>query len=533
MRSGCILSDVNRVAAQSGTRLRFALLSAHVEPDRWILIEATGKHAVTNTSHALRSALTWIVGALGGPARLQVIAVLGAVLGLDTADTGTVSAVSDQLKSAFHIGNTEVGLLLAVVSLIRAGATLPLGTFADRMPRRAILMVAVAGWGATMVASGLAVSYTFLLLTRMVLGAATAAAWPSVASLTGDFFPARERAGIYGMIVSGELVGAGIGFFISGEISTLLGWHWAFFVMAVPSLLVVWGIWRYLPEPARGAQSWLKPGEREAGKAARPGQRKVQGGGADKSEVHEAAREADIEPRKHLVLHEDPTHYGWWRALGYLLRLPSYRLLVAASSLAYFFFSGISAFAMIYFTKHYGLSRGVVSPLVFALGGGAIIGLIVGGRVSERLLDRGDLNARIIVPAVAVFVSLPLLGAGIWTTNAWVGVLLMTLGSGALAAAVAPIDAARLDIVHPRLWGRGEAGRMTLRSLFEGGAPLLFGALSAWFGGGARGLMWTFLIMLIPIGSAGLFVLPGMRRYPRDIATAAASVEATVRQRNR
>ena len=182
----------------------------------------------THTSHAIRLALTWIVGELGGPARLQVIAVLGAVLGLDTADTGTVSAVSDQLKSAFHIGNTQIGLLLAVVSFIRAGATLPLGAFADRMPRRAILMVAVAGWGATMVASGLTDSYTFLLLTRLLLGAATAAAWPCVASLTGDFFPARERAGIYGMIVSGELVGAGIGFFISGEISTLLGWHWAF-----------------------------------------------------------------------------------------------------------------------------------------------------------------------------------------------------------------------------------------------------------------------------------------------------------------
>jgi hypothetical protein len=32
-------------------------------------------------------------------------------------------------------------------------------------------------------------------------------------------------------------------------------------------------------------------------------------------------------------------------------------------------------------TPPYGLSRVVVSPLVFALSGGAIIGLIVGGRV--------------------------------------------------------------------------------------------------------------------------------------------------------
>ena len=71
---------------------------------------------------------------------------------------------------------------------------------------------------------------------------------------------------------------------------------------------------------------------------------------------------------------------------------------------------------------------------------------------------------------------------------------------------------------------------MALRSLFEGGAPLLFGAVSLWLGGGDAGLMWTFLIMLIPMAGAGFFVLPGRRSYPRDVATAAASVEATAKR---
>jgi hypothetical protein len=48
-----------------------------------------------------------------------------------------------------------------------------------------------------------------------------------------------------------------------------------------------------------------------------------------------------------------------------------------------------------------------------------------------------------------------------------------------------------------------------------------------WLGGGDAGLMWTFLIMLIPTASAGFFVLPVRRAYPRDVATAAASVKAT------
>ena len=69
-----------------------------------------------------------------------------AVLGLDTAQLGTLSAVSDRLKDAFDIGNTQIGLLLAVTAFIGAIATLPMGILADRMRRQTILIVAVLVW---------------------------------------------------------------------------------------------------------------------------------------------------------------------------------------------------------------------------------------------------------------------------------------------------------------------------------------------------------------------------------------------------
>ena len=70
------------------------------------------------------------------------------------------------------------------------------------------------------------------------------AAWPCVASLSGDFFPAQERAGIYGLIIVGEMIGAGIGFFVSGEVSSFANWRWSFFVMASPAVVLVWVLWR-------------------------------------------------------------------------------------------------------------------------------------------------------------------------------------------------------------------------------------------------------------------------------------------------
>jgi MFS family permease len=489
---------------------------------------------MANGTEIIESAKEKVVSVAGGPARFQIISVLAAVLALEAADLGTTSAVSGELKVAFHLGNTEIGLLLAVVSFVGAAATLPMGSLVDRFSRRKLLMIAVSTWVIAEGMSGAATSFSFLLVMRAVVGAVTAVAWPCVASLTGDFFPAKDRAAIYGLIIAGELVGMGIGFFISGEASTLIDWHWSFYVMAVPAILLVWVIWRFLPEPARGTQSWIMEGEEDPNAASRPPSQQSKRQRQEKERAQEAAsaspqatvRRARVRPRENLILREDPTRWSLWRVMRYLLRLPTYSLLIIASALAYYFLSGARAFAMIYITQHYHISRSVVSSLVFVVGIGTLAGTVAGGRLSEHLLRKGRADARIVVAAVALAASVPILGFAIWTTSTLLGIGLLTIGAGVMSAAIAPIDAARLDIVHPRMWGRGEAGRMALRSLFEGGAPLLFGAMSGWLGGGQNGLMWTFLIMLVPMLVASLLGVTARKTYLRDVATAAASSRA-------
>jgi hypothetical protein len=85
--------------------------------------------------------------------------------------------------------------------------------------------------------------------------------------------------------------------------------------------------------------------------------------------------------------------------------------------------------------------------------------------------------------------------------------------------------------------------RTVLRSLGESAAPLLFGYVSQYVfggpgssassgsGGGGQagnvtGLEYTFLVFLIPLLIAGLLSLAALRTYPRDVATASASVRA-------
>src|SRR5579872_6697201 len=104
------------------------------------------RNQMSNATEIFESAKERVVSVAGGPARLQIIAVLAAVLAVESCDLGTVSAVSGELKGAFHLGNTDVGLLLAVVSFVGAAATLPMGALVDRVSRRVLLMIVVATW---------------------------------------------------------------------------------------------------------------------------------------------------------------------------------------------------------------------------------------------------------------------------------------------------------------------------------------------------------------------------------------------------
>jgi hypothetical protein len=147
------------------------------------------------------------------------------------------------------------------------------------------------------------------------------------------------------------------------------------------------------------------------------------------------------------------------------------------------------------------------------------------------------------LPALCLLALPLLLGPAIATPSVAVALPLLILGAFLLGAPNPPLDAARLDIMHPRLWGRAEGVRTALRSAGEAAAPLLFGYISQYVFGGpgssssggtsggaptgnSAGLEYTFLLFLGALLIAGLLALAGLRTYPRDVATAAASADA-------
>lgn len=209
-------------------------------------------------------------------------------------------------------------------------------------------------------------------------------------------------------------------------------------------------------------------------------------------------------------------------AARHVLAIRTNVILIVASACGYYFLAGVQTFGIEFATKQYGIGQALASLLLLVAGIGAIVGVLGGGVVGDLLLRRGYVNGRILVSAVAA-TAVAFFAPAIFVRSPFVGVAWLIAAALALSAQSPPLDAARLDIMVPPLWGRAEGIRTFLRTLAQALAPFLFGLVSeAVFGGGRSGLEWTFVVMLLPLAGSTLLLYRALASYPRDVASAAA-----------
>jgi MFS family permease len=487
---------------------------------------------------------------VGGPARARVIASFGAVLALSSADGATVGAVAPQLEHSLHIGNAEIGLLSSVSLLVGAVFVIPVGLLVDRTKRMPLLTASIVLWSIASAASGFAGSYGTLLLTRLALGAVNATAGPAIASLTGDYFPGRERGRIYAYILGGEVAGTAAGFIVSGTVASIISWRLAFILLAIPGMFLARTLWRTVPEPLRGGQSRLEPGvldlpEALAAAASRAQARKEDGAAGEHEEeeelTREAARKRGLRADPKLVLQQDPREMSIVDAVRYILSIPTNMLLIIGSSLGYFFFAGLQTFGILFVRGHYHVSQATAELALVTLVLGALLGTLLSGRITDLALRRGFLEARVIAPSACYLGAVLLFIPGVLISHLTPALWFDVAGAALLSAANPPLDAARLDIMPSGLWGRAESTRTFLRSLAQALAPLMFGGLADLIAGiapeqtpigthsplispsAATGLKFSILIMLVSLAWAGVFLARARHTYPSDLVTAAAS----------
>jgi predicted MFS family arabinose efflux permease len=361
-----------------------------------------------------------------------------------------------------------------------------------------------------------------------------AAAGPIVASLIGDLFAPAERGRIYGFILTGELLGAGFGLLISGDLAAVWSWRAPFGLLAILGLALACALRRLLSEPQRGGANRL-PTPARLRASERSNEQAVQSAPDLGAEIQRAG----IAPRAGRFTERLPESETMWWAVRSVLSVRTNVVLIAASSLGYFFYGGLQTFAVMFAKARFGLNQAEASVFLLVIGAGAVAGILLAGRLSDWLISQHHVNARPTVAAASYLLAVAIFLPGLLASSLLVAVPLLFLAVIGVGGANPALDAARLDVMPSRLWGRAESVRTVLRTTLQSGAPLVFGWTSTQLGGatdagvgnpdstqppGALGLDRTFLIMLIPLlVAAALLAFAARRTYPTDVATALAS----------
>ena len=426
--------------------------------------------------------------------------VVGFTLFIDGMDQYIVRGSSDQIKAAFGVGDTAIGVLFSAFILVNGIVTLPAGYLADRWNRTRAMAVTIVAWSVISALGGLVPTAAFglLVVVRASLGFGQAVTDPSGSSVIADYYGTERRGRAFSIQQCLSYVGLGMGLAIGGAIGPLFdgrGWRVAFFVSLFPGLVVAYLCWR-LPEPSRGT--------------------------ADRAHVtHSDEMElADgdgppLFPRGFGHFLGDMVD-GLRRDVGTILRIPTMRYALVGVSTVGFVVTAVATWMPTFYQNQLHLSQQASNGAFGALAVlGGIPGTIVGGRIADRWVNR-VLGARVVIPAVLIMISAALFMVSFVPMPFALVFVVQLLGFLAATACVPALRAGLSDAAPAQVRGAG-FGAFNLASVVFGAAaaPIVTSAIAAQFGDDYR----TAFLLILPIAFLGAWCLMLARTHIEEDAS--------------
>lgn len=146
-----------------------------------------------------------------------ILCLAGAISNIDR---GILNLLVDPVRRDLMISEVQISLLQGLsFGLFYATIGIPLGMVADRVPRRGLLVVGVSVWSLATIMGGLAPSYGWLFVSRILVGLGEATLAPCALSLIGDLFPSAQRGRPISVHMLGGSLGGGLGVILVGYIT--------------------------------------------------------------------------------------------------------------------------------------------------------------------------------------------------------------------------------------------------------------------------------------------------------------------------
>jgi MFS transporter, DHA1 family, inner membrane transport protein len=130
-----------------------------------------------------------------------------------------------------QVDPNAVALLTTAFALPFALVQPVLGPVGDMVGKVRVMIACLAITILAMMVSGLATSFTVLMVARIVAGAAAGGIFPVGIAVIGDLVPVKDRQVAIGRWLAAVITGNLIGSSLAGVIGDLLGWRAVFFVI--------------------------------------------------------------------------------------------------------------------------------------------------------------------------------------------------------------------------------------------------------------------------------------------------------------
>lgn len=181
-----------------------------------------------------------------------LLLLLGLTFGVAFFDRQAINLVMPFLAPDLGLTNTQIGALNSGLSLAWAVAAYVVGAWSDRLGvRKPFLIAAVIIFSLCSIFSGLATGFVFLLMARIVMGAAEGPFLPICLSVMNSASSENRRGLNAGVMQNafGALLAVTIAPPLLAWLATDYSWRVAFFVAGVPGLLLLPLLLRFVREP--------------------------------------------------------------------------------------------------------------------------------------------------------------------------------------------------------------------------------------------------------------------------------------------
>lgn len=274
-------------------------------------------------------------------------------------DLFVISPLLPAIAAKFGASPALAGLAVTSFSLMYMLAAPVLGQVADRAGRVSVLTCCLVVFAAANVLTALAGNFAWLILARVVAGAAAAGVSPSLYALVGEAAPAGRRATWLGVAISGLLLSLSIGTPLGTLTGAAFGWQAVFLALAALSVLLALANLRLWPAAAQA-----RPAAAAASGMALP-----------------ALRTLVLGQRLAPTIVWAASLYGMYTYLG----------------------TGLAAF---------GYSTERIAGTLVAYGAGALLGTLLGGRLADRRGVRFAMGLSVAALGVSFLVLRAVLTAG-------------------------------------------------------------------------------------------------------------------------